>query len=189
MPTFTDNYLAGTTTNNSWLRSAAPYGANLQIPILPQLEGGLATSGFAIPGFWNESMYTAAHTGAEILELVELRGASSPYLNFDQIFVVNNGTEVINDVMLLVEGYTPYLLGTLDPGAVWTTTFPAGLSVLVYACIRHTGRNRNPYLCGRGLHPDRAYRGRHGTVTWRWIRNGATVQDGLSDTMPLPMRR
>ena len=49
LPDTTDDCLFGATTNNNWLRSSAPYASGLQIPILPHLQGGLATGGYAMP--------------------------------------------------------------------------------------------------------------------------------------------
>ncbi len=181
-PAFTDDFFLGQTTNNGWLRSSAPYAPALQIPLLPQLEGGLATGGFVLPGFWNESAYQAAHTGIPRLELVALRGGASPFLDFDQIFIVNNGIDEVTDVTLFVSG-NPYALGALPAGAVWTTTVPSG-AVLVLSSsleINFAESDRFAYT-GQAVQLSAATEGGVAPFTWTWKKDGTVVQTGGADT-------
>lgn len=182
-PAFSDDCLVGTTTNNSWLRASAPYSSNLQVPILPQLQGGLATGGFVLPGFWNEAAFTAARTGSPVIELVMLQGANSPYLGFDQIFVVNNGTSVVEGVVVLVQGYTPYLLGSIVSNGIWTTTIPQGASVTVYTQLSVMILEIDQYLySGQTLSLTAQAEGGIGPFNYHWKHNGNTVQNGLNST-------
>lgn len=179
MPSFSDDYLAGTTTNNAWLRSSAPYNTVLQIPMLPQLEGGLATGGYTLPDFWNRPAFNALHTGMPSLEVVRLGGGNSPFLNFDQIFIVNNSGKLINGVTVTIQGYAPYLLGTMAAGSTWTTTVPSGASVTVSAPLFVALAEDEIYTyVGEPFSLNAVTDGGITPMTYRWTRNGFTVQEG-----------
>ncbi len=180
-PTFTDNYQLGVNRNDSWLRSSAPYALGVQSPMLPHLEGGLATAGFAAPGFWNEALFAAVHTGVPALELVELRGGNSPFLGFDQLFVVNNDAAAIEGVIVSISGYSPYLLGALPSGAIWTTTVPSGTGAAVSSRLSVSIMEPEIYAyTGESFELSALTEGGIAPMTWRWMLNGETVQNGAS---------
>lgn len=179
MPAFSDDYLAGTTTNNAWLRSSAPYNTVLQIPMLPHLEGGVATGGYTLGDFWNRPAFNALHTGMPSLEVVRLGGGNSPFLNFDQIFIVNNSGKLINAVTVTIQGYAPYLLGTMAAGSIWTTTVPSGASVSVSAPLFVALAEEEIYTyVGEPFSLNAVTDGGITPMTYRWTRSGSTVQEG-----------
>ncbi|OQC00372.1 MAG: Immunoglobulin I-set domain protein [Candidatus Hydrogenedentes bacterium ADurb.Bin101] len=179
VPSFSDSYLAGTTTNNAWLRSSAPYNAVLQVPMLPHLVGGVATGGYTLSDFWNRPAFNALHTGVPSLEVVRLGGGNSPFLNFDQVFIVNNSGKLINGVTVTIQGYAPYLLGTMAAGSIWTTTVPsdAGVSVSAPLFVALAEEEIYTYV-GEPFSLTAITDGGITPMLYRWTRSGSTVQEG-----------
>ena len=128
LPGFNDAIVTGSTRNDSVLRDSSPYNAALDIPLLPDLQGGAATAGFTEATFWNQAKVSTP--GNDLLELVRLSSTNSDFASFDQIFLVNNGDQDATDVAIEVDGNS-FVIGTIPDGEIWTTTIPEG-ATLVY---------------------------------------------------------
>ncbi|MBP9003638.1 MAG: immunoglobulin domain-containing protein [Candidatus Hydrogenedentes bacterium] len=180
LPVFSDDYLLGYATNNSVLRASAPYDESIQVPLQGDLANNtVATGGFLKPGFWNQTTYLANRLGSPTIEVVALRNANSPFNGFDQIFVTNNGATVQDNVTIFVDGCDPFVIGTMAPGQVWSTTVPAGRNVLAYTQLQASINESqiNTYLGASFTLTATVSGGATPRVT-RWRRNGLTVTSG-----------
>ncbi len=128
VPTFSDDIVTGSTDNHEVLRAPAPYNPALSIPLIPQLQGGVATGGFCESSFWNQS--SVVTPGVDMLEVVDL-GPSTPFAGFRQIFLVNTGGGDAHDVVLRIQATPNYLIGTVPNGEIWTTCIPDGVNYFV----------------------------------------------------------
>ncbi len=180
VPSFTDDILTGATRNDTVLRSTAPYSAGVQSPLIPQLQGGAATGGFTESTFWNQSQVTPP--GVDLLELAALRGTSSVFQDFDQIFLVNNGGADAENVVLTVQGFAPYAIGTIPDGEIWTTCVPTGavVSFSVALEVSIIPASLDLYT-GETLTLTANTVGGLGTKNYHWLRNGDEVQTGPSN--------
>ena len=178
-PLFSDDILSGATANDLLLKAPAPYAAALQTPLIPQLADGIATGGFTAATFWNQD--SVIPVGTDLLELVRLAGASSPFAGFDQIFLVNNGGADAENVVLQVAGYAPLAIGTIPDGKIWTTTVPTGVAASFSATMEAAILEPSATLyTGDTLTLHAQATGGAGTKTYRWLRDGVQVQQGPS---------
>lgn len=178
LPTFSDDIVTGTTTNNAVLRAPAPYNATVITPLIPQLEGGTATGGFCLTNFWNQS--SVVTPGIDRLEVVDL-GSSTPFEGFRQIFLVNNGGGDATDVVLRVQGSPAYVIGVIPDGKIWTTcvTNAATFTVDVGMDITIAPETADLYV-GEPLTLTATVVGGRGDKTYLWLRDTEVVH--FSDT-------
>ncbi|HOK10283.1 MAG TPA: hypothetical protein PLJ10_11570, partial [Candidatus Hydrogenedens sp.] len=173
-PAFSDDILIGATQNDAVLKAPAPYNLLINAPLIPQLVGGPATGGFTESNFWNKSQVTPP--GVDLVEMVVLSGSSSPFKDFKQIFLVNNGGADAKEVELYVDGSPTYYIGTIPSGSIWTTTVPEGINVSfkVGMDIALTPAQAETYQ-GALLTINANVVGGTGTKSYRWLRNGQEV--------------
>ncbi len=184
-PSYSDNITPGSTNNDLLLKATAPYSPTLQTPLIPQLENGADTGGLALPIFWNQSQ--AASPGVDLLEMVRLSGANSPFAGFDQLFLVNNGGADAEGVVLTVQGHAPHTIGTIQDGRIWTTTVPAGVPVSFTVAMEVAIPEGDQILySGQPLNLTAAITGGVGEKTCQWSRNGVVIQTGASTSLVIP---
>ncbi|MGC8845009.1 MAG: hypothetical protein ACP5QY_04105 [Candidatus Hydrogenedens sp.] len=173
-PAFSDDILIGATQNDAVLKAPAPYNLLISAPLIPQLVGGPATGGFTESDFWNKSQVNTP--GIDLVEKVELSGSNSPFKDFKQIFLVNNGGVDAKEVELYVDGSPTYYIGIIPSGAIWTTTVPEGINVSfkVGVDITQTPLKTETYQ-GASFSINANVIGGTGTKSYRWLRNGQEV--------------
>lgn len=183
LPSFSDHIVTGTTTNNPILRAPAPYSASIDVPLIPQLEGGTATGGFCEPTFWNQG--SVSPPGVDRLELVNL-GNNTPFTGFKQIFLVNNGGGDATDVVLRISNspvQITYNIGTIPSGKIWTTCVPnartatvdVGMDILVTPAVADLYENESLTLTA-------TVDGGSGSKIYTWLLNESlAVQVGSSN--------
>lgn len=176
LPTFSDDIVTGVTTNHDVLRAPAPYNSALSIPLIPQLQGGVATGGFCESSFWNQS--SVITPGVDMLEVVDL-GSSTPFSGFRQIFLVNTGQGDAHDVVLRVQATPDYLIGTVPNGEIWTTCIPDGVNYFVDVGMDITlGPATADLYVGESLSLMATVVGGRGNKVFLWLRDDLVVSLG-----------
>ncbi|HOE65891.1 MAG TPA: DUF5011 domain-containing protein, partial [Candidatus Hydrogenedentes bacterium] len=127
-PIFSDDIVKGATRNDEALMDASIFDPAIKTPLIPNLIGGPAVSGFAMANFWNKARVEGAlPTEPLLVEQVILAG---DFDGFQQVFVVNtSSTDTAEKVTVAVDVHAPISIGMLAPGEVWTTCTPAGMPV------------------------------------------------------------
>jgi hypothetical protein len=92
------------------------------------VEVAPASEGYLKSNFWNKPTVSES-----TVQVINLNGyASNVFEGFDQIFVVNNTSQNVTGVKIVIGGSTTRLIGTtgaLSVGQFWTTTVPTGTTV------------------------------------------------------------
>jgi len=183
-PSFSDHILIGATQNDTVLKAPAPYNLLISAPLIPQLVGGPATGGFTETDFWNKSQVVTP--GVDLVEMVVLSGSNSPFKDFKQIFLVNNGGSDAHEVELYVDGSPTYNLGTIPDGYIWTTTVPEGINVSFKVGMDIT---LNPTVVetyqGASFNINAQVIGGTGSKSYRWLKNGGQVAITTSPSLTI----
>lgn len=180
-PAFSDDILTGVTTNNPVLLAPAPYNAAVDIPLIPQLQGGVATGGFCESSFWNQA--SVSTPGVDMLEVADL-GLSTPFAGYRQIFLVNTGNGDAHDVVLRVTGAPNYVIGTVANGQIWTTCIPNGGTYTVDVGMQISVSPETVDLyAGEILTLTASVVGGSGSKTYLWLRDTQVVGVGAGNIL------
>jgi hypothetical protein len=183
---FTGSVYPGRTTHDAALRSVSVYSPSVTSPLLPQLQGGPAVSGFTKTSYWNKAGVDAALPAPAARKLIEMivldSGSYAVFEGFKQVFLVNtSATQDASGVTLQVQDYGTVNVGTIPAGQTWTTCAPIAKSVTfsVEMLVDITPLAVD-YYTGGTLTLTANVSGGLGTKTFVWRRDGVEVQNGAS---------
>ena len=129
-PSYSDDIHTGIISNDSLLKETCPWDSITSVPLIPELKNGPSASGVLKHDFWNNEEVENKLSGIPDPRSVELVRLNNVFDGFDQIFLVNTGTEDKKPFLYITVGEnTPFSVGHLAPGEIWSTTVPSGANV------------------------------------------------------------
>ncbi len=198
----TSSLVAGYTTHDELLKGSNAY-TGVKSPMLPNLVGGPATYGWCLPNYWNSGVESPAFSTDNNLEYRVFRNAygTSVFEGFDQLVIRNTNTSGAPATGVSIQvGTVPDALidgvggtaGELAAGQTWTTTIPAGVTVVVPGASGTDGQGNGPVAAftatptsgGRPLvvqFGDQSSPGSYPITNWNW-----DFGDGATSTLQNP---